>query len=179
MVGFRAIALPVLLLFSVVACGPATDRSEPARDSAGAAAPDEHSAAGHSPAAEGGEALLPIMQRLGGEMNALTYALMTDDAETVARSAAAIAAHAPVSAAELDRVRTVLQADMARFEAVDESVHIAAARLREAAQSRKPDLVVQRLGEVQRGCVSCHAQFREQLRTNGGPTAAPGRPASR
>ena len=187
MVRFRASVLLASLLFTVVACGPAEDRSDAARDSAAATdadsltlvaggAPDEHAggseagdghaAGGHAAAGGEGQALLPIMQRLGSEMTALTHALMTDDYETVTRSAAAIAEHAPISAKELERIHAVLGADMARFEAVDESVHVASLRLHAAARARQLDQVVERLGEVQRGCVSCHVRFRERLRTN-------------
>ena len=135
---------------------------------AGEHAAGEHAAAGQAAAGEGGQALLPIMQKLGSEMTALTYALMTDDYETVQRSAAAIADHAPISAEELERIHSVLGPEMAKFEAVDESVHVASVRLNEAARARQLDQVVERLGEVQRGCVSCHAQFRERLLTNRG-----------
>ena len=132
-------------------------------------APEEHStrdsSAGHGAPTEDGQALLPIMQKLGSEMTTLTYALMTDDYETVTRSAAAIAEHAPISAEELERIHTELGGDMAAFEAVDESVHVASVRLHEAAQARQRGLIVERLGNVQRGCVSCHTQFRELLRT--------------
>lgn len=165
-------------LLAVPACGSSSDRAveehATGQDSAshaagvdtGAQAADAHSSPGHAAAGEGGQALLPIMQRLGSEMNALTYALMTDDHEGVARSAAAIAEHAPISAEELERIHAVLGADMAAFEAVDESVHVASVRLHEAARARQLPLVVERLSEVQRGCVSCHMQFRERLRTN-------------
>jgi len=121
-------------------------------------AASEHAASAHAAEGEGGMALLPIMQGLGTSMTALTYALMTDDHATVAKSASAIATHAPISAEELQRIARVLGSDMRVFEAVDESVHVASVRL--------PDQVVTRLGEVQRGCVSCHAQFRERLRAD-------------
>jgi cytochrome c556 len=141
----------------------------PATDSAsGADTTGGHSATGHAATREAGQPLLPIMQKLGSDMTALTYALMTDDHETVARSAAAIAEHAPIAPEDLARIKTELGPDMAAFEAVDESVHVASVRLHEAARAREPRLVVQRLGEVQRGCVSCHARFRERLRTNRG-----------
>ena len=129
-------------------------------------AASEHAASAHAAEGEGGMALLPIMQGLGTSMTALTYALMTDDHATVAKSASAIATHAPISAEELQRIARVLGSDMRAFEAVDESVHVASVRLHEAAQARQPDQVVTRLGEVQRGCVSCHAQFRERLRAD-------------
>lgn len=187
----RLLTIPSLacLLLVVTACEQPADRAGSGGDSRSSAAPDSlataagveadehasdehaaggHSATGHAAPGAGGQALLPIMQRLGSDMNALTYALMTEDHETVMRSAAAMAEHAPISAAEVERIHTTLGPDMAAFEAVDESVHVAAVRLHEAARARRPDLVVQRLGEVQSGCVSCHAMFRDRLRTDGG-----------
>lgn len=166
------LSLAVLLL-GAGACERGTNQADDGGDSiasspgpqAGESA-GEHGAAGH--AATGGEALRPIMQRLGGEMTTLTYALMTEDYQTVERSAGAIAQHAPISADELERLHTVLGPDMTRFEAVDESVHVASVRLHDAARERQPGRVIELLGEVQRGCVSCHVQFRERLRTDRG-----------
>ena len=131
-----------------------------------AQAGSDHAAGGHASAEGEATTLLPIMQRLGSNMTALTYALMTDDREGVEKQAAAIAAHAPISATELERIQRVLGPDMAKFEAVDESVHVASVRLHDATQSSWGVGVVDRLGDVQRGCVSCHSQFRERLRTN-------------
>ena len=161
-----------LLLVSLLVVAPACDQPADRADRApeAPATQDEHDSGGHPADAHGaadqeGQALLPIMQRLGVEMTRLTHALMTDDHETVERSAAAIAEHAPISAAEIERLRRTLGPDMAAFEALDESVHVASVRLRDAARERRLDLVVERLGAVQRGCVACHAQFRERLRT--------------
>ena len=167
------------LLLIASGCEQPANRSDSASETVAASTPDptlaspageggeaaEHGAGGHAAAGEG-EALLPIMQRLGSEMTTLTYALMTDDYQTVERSAAAIAEHAPISAEELERIHGILGSDMARFEAGDESVHVASVRLHEAAQARQPGAVVGRLGEVQRGCVSCHVQFRDRLLSN-------------
>ena len=173
------------LIFMGTACnrsadrpGPAADAGSSSRDSSPAAGVSatgerpaaEHAGEGHDADGHGadaaGQALLPIMQRLGSHMATLTHALMTDDYQAVERSAAGIAEHVPISAAELERIRRALGPDMPVFEAVDESVHVASVRLRDVARERRLGLVVERLGEVQRGCVSCHAQFRERLRTD-------------
>ncbi len=77
--------------------------------------PGASGAAGHTAAEEAGQVLLPIMQRLGTEMTPLTRALMMDDFAAVTRSAAAIAEHAPISGEELERIHSVLGADMAAF----------------------------------------------------------------
>lgn len=160
-----------LLMLAATACSQPADEAEE-HDTAAALSPDSAatdapSGAGHA-AAEGGQALLPIMQRLGADMVALTHALMTDDYETVTQRAEAVANHAPISAEELERIHGLLGEDMARFEALDESVHEASVRLHEAARAREPASIAERLGEVQQGCVACHVQFRERLRTNRG-----------
>lgn len=126
--------------------------------------------AGHAHGAEGeGEALLPIMQRLGSLMVSLTHGLMTDDDSTVARSAAAIAQHAPIAAEELERISSVLGSDMAEFVRLDEEVHEQSVLLSNAAAAGQIDEVLTQLNQVQRGCVACHALFRERLRTSSAP----------
>jgi cytochrome c556 len=99
-------------------------------------------------------------------MTALTYGLMTDDGAMVATSAAAIAEHAPIATDDLERIHGVLGTDMAEFERLDAAVHDASVRLHEAAADGRTADVLTRLTEVQRGCVACHTQFRERLRTN-------------
>ena len=116
-----------------------------------------------------GDALLPIMQRLGSAMTAITVALMTDDAAQVAASAAAIAAHAPLAASELERIKATLGDAMAEFVRLDDAVHRDALRLHDAAKGADTDLVLARLNEVQRGCIACHVRFREPLRTSRAP----------
>jgi len=123
--------------------------------------------AGHAHAGEGeGESLLLIMQKLGTHMTALTYGLMTDDSAMVANGAESIAEHAPIAPEEIERIHGVLGTDMAEFERLDEAVHTASVRLRDAAAAGRTQDVLTLLGEVQRGCVACHSQFRERLLTN-------------
>ena len=124
---------------------------------------DAHAAHGRADGA--GERLLPIMQRLGSNMTALTHALMVEDHATVRQHAAAIAGHAPISAAEIERIHGELGADAAEFERLDVAVHGAAERLHHASEGNDPAAVAAALAEVQRGCVECHTKFRERLRT--------------
>lgn len=172
------------LLFAAACGGGEPERAQPQPDGSAqdAAADASHDTpdtmadtgamepAGHGHGEAGtGEELLPIMQRLGAEMASLTHGLMTDDAELVARSAAAIAEHAPIAPEELERIQRGLGDDMAEFEQLDASVHAASVRLSEAAAAHRTGDVLTRLNEAQRGCVACHARFRERLRTNPAP----------
>ncbi len=122
----------------------------------------------HAHAAEPGEGrtLLAIMQDLGVQMASLTHGIMTEDTALVARSAAAIAEHAPIAPEELERIHTALGADTPEFERLDTEVHEASVALHEAAGAGRMGDVLDRLHEVQRGCVACHTSFRQRLLTN-------------
>ncbi|HLT47001.1 MAG TPA: cytochrome c [Rubricoccaceae bacterium] len=115
-----------------------------------------------------GEALplRPIMQQLGAAMTGFTQALWLEDYARMATFSDAIVNHPPISAEELQRIRSALGPEMDRFVAADEAVHEAALRLHEAVEARDLDAVLGRLGEVQVGCMACHAPFRERLRTD-------------
>ena len=146
--------------------GQRSAANRPDTQAVAAPAPDTAHASAHAHPAEGeGEPLLRIMQRLGTRMSALTYGLMTDDSAMVTTSAAAIAEHAPIAADDLERIRGVLGADMAEFERLDAAVHEGSVRLHDAAAAGRTADVLTGLTEVQRGCVACHSQFRERLRS--------------
>ena len=148
-----------------LAVAPTTADSSPRTlDSAGKATAAEPAGHAHAGAGEG-EALLVIMQKLGTSMTALTYGLMTDDAAMVATNAAAIAEHAPIAPAELERIHAALGGEMAEFERLDEAVHTASVQLHQSAEAGLTQDVLSRLAEVQRGCVACHVKFRERLKT--------------
>lgn len=144
----------------------AADRAQDT--SAGPATADRHDAAathGHAAAPGEGVPLLAIMQKLGADIMTLTYALMSEDNEQVANSAHDMAEHAPIAAEDVERIHQELGAEMTEFERLDEQVHRASVSLHEAAAAGQMDVVLERLGEVQRGCIQCHSQFRERLRT--------------
>lgn len=109
--------------------------------------------------------LLPIMMRLAANMTGFTNALWTEDFEAMTKYATGISAHPNISADELERIESILGAEAEAFEVADEEVHQASVRLREAAEARDMDAVLEQLAAVQSGCVGCHNRFRERLRT--------------
>lgn len=163
------------LALALSACEPAVDRPEvepgvqsevQSPDSAirtSATDPDGHDA--HAAPAGEGELLLTIMQRLGSDMVRLTLALVTEDRTALSEAAEAIATHPAIAPEEIERIHGALGAEMVTFEEIDEAVHQASATLRDVARTGDLQDVVRQLGEVQSGCVACHAQFRERLRT--------------
>ena len=110
--------------------------------------------------------LRPIMQQLGVAMAGFTQAMWLEEYEAMEAYAEDIAGHPHLSDEELQRIRAELGQEMEDFIAVDEAVHDASVRLHAAAEARDMDGVLQQLGEVQAGCMSCHTRFRERLRTD-------------
>lgn len=110
--------------------------------------------------------LRPIMQQLGANMAGLTYALWLEDYEQMASYADDIADHTHISEEELQRIQDELGQEMDRFLEADEAVHEASVRLHETVESRNVDRILQQLNEVQVGCMACHTQFRQRLRTD-------------
>lgn len=149
-----------------IACERTAEHADSAQVESTHAATQEATAhAGVPDSAHDALPLRPIMQQLSNEMAKLTAALWTEDYAAMSASASAIANHAHISAEELSRVSGILGSDMTAFETIDSEVHETAMRLHEVVQTRDADAIVLALGTVQRGCVTCHARFRERLRT--------------
>jgi cytochrome c556 len=120
--------------------------------------------AGHG-AGQEPQALLPIMLGMSADLAGLLQAMWLDDYDGLSERARRLAQHAPISAAEIARVESVLGAEMKAFEAADAVMHSAAVRMSEAADARNIDRLLEDLAAVQRGCVECHNTFRTRLRT--------------
>lgn len=178
----RTITTVLLAVFLASACAGAGDdtpdddghsASDAQSSGAQAGEPDDHADSepghGHGTAEPGeGQTLLAIMQKLGVDMTLLTHGIMTEDTALVARSAADVAAHPDIAPEEVERIHAELGSAMAEFERLDAEVHEASVALSESARTGRFSDVLDRLHQVQRGCVDCHTQFRERLRTNPG-----------
>lgn len=110
-------------------------------------------------------ALRPIMQRLSTDMAGLAQAIWFEDYGAMTTVSAAVADHTHISDEELQRIEAELGAEMTTFNEMDEAVHEASVRLHNAAANQQLDQVLDLFSEVQRGCVACHTEFRERLRT--------------
>jgi cytochrome c556 len=172
----------MLLFAALLTLACVNERDEPSAEgvppAGGEQAADAHAPApgdhaeethGHTAAVPGeGQTLLVIMQKLGVDMAALTHGIMAEDTALVARSADEVAAHPAIAPGEVERIHTELGASMSEFERLDAAVHEESVALRDAARAGDMDEVLNRLHEVQRGCVRCHTQFRQRLRTSPG-----------
>jgi hypothetical protein len=150
------VAVTILAFVAVAACGRSEDRT--VENDAHA----DTTVIGHDH--EDPMALQPIMQRLAADMAGLHSALWVEDFPAVEARAAAIADHAHISEEEILRLERELGPELEAFHHADESVHEAAVRMHEAAAGGDVPALLDRLAEVQRGCVDCHARFRERVR---------------
>lgn len=162
-------------LLSLAGCEKAPEPAPPGSSDRARDAPSESAAAGndtperprdHTDVNVESLPLLPIMLRMSADMAGLMQALWVESYEDLATHARAIAAHAQISAEELDRIESELGPEMEAFEAADEAVHQASLRMQDAAEAGDIDAFLGHLATVQRGCVGCHSRFRERLRTN-------------
>ena len=152
------------------AAEPGLPGGDPARDAASGSAavgPEkpEHPR-DHTDANAESLPLLPIMLRMQADMAGLMHALWVESYADMSTHARAIAAHAQISAEELDRIQSELGSEMAAFEAADEAVHEASLRMQDSAEAEDLEAFLEHLATVQRGCVGCHTSFRERLRTS-------------
>lgn len=115
--------------------------------------------------AETPQVLRPIMQHLAVDMSGLAGALWMENYDEMAARSAAIAGHNEISPAELQRIERILGRETPAFDSVDMQVHLAAERMHAAAQAKNLDAFLTAYSDVQRGCTSCHTQFRARLRT--------------
>ena len=153
-------------MVGTAACqSPAPDSAEAPGDTV-LARTDTGRAAVSDSTSRGGLPLLTIMQQLSADMSGFTYALWLEDYQQMAAYADDIVKHPNMTPEEVQRIKAELGSEMDGFLAADSVVHHGALRLQEAAEARDLDLILKRLNELQRGCVSCHTQYREQLRSN-------------
>lgn len=110
--------------------------------------------------------LKAVMKHLGMEMHHISDGLLVADYEQVARAASTISGHGHLSKEDEARIASHLGKEMVQFQNADELVHHRALELAQAAKSRSATLTAQRYGELISGCVACHAQFQERLRTH-------------
>lgn len=166
--------LLTLCLYALAGCEKAAEPDPPGVDP-GHDAPSKSAAGGHEEPEHPRDhtdvsaeslPLLPIMLRMQADMAGLMQALWVESYADLATHARAIAAHAHISAAELDRIQSELGSEMPAFEAADEAVHEASLRMLDSAEAENLEAFLEHLATVQRGCVGCHTRFRERLRTS-------------
>jgi len=163
----KRVTVGLLAAALLLACNRTPDNARPADSTTAAAAVaghDAHIAAGDS-TARAPQALRPIMQRLAVDMSGLAGALWMENYDEMTARSAAIAEHGNISAEELQRIERILGRETAAFDSADMRVHLAAQRMHAAAQAKDMDAFLTAYGDVQRGCTSCHTQFRARLRT--------------
>lgn len=172
----RLLIVPVLLVM-INGCGdPAPDRETlsrtdpvtPADPATPAAVESDHDHADGEPMA-----FLAIMRQLSVDLNAFTHALWLEDYAQMSERARAIAHHPPTDPADRERFQQILGDEWAGFQEADHVVHEASEELHEAVEEGDLGAILDRLNDLQRGCVSCHTDFRDRLLSEGSTVRRP------
>ncbi|MBT8077643.1 MAG: hypothetical protein KJO31_03660 [Gammaproteobacteria bacterium] len=107
--------------------------------------------------------LKEIMQDLRDNLVEITDGLLVDDFERVARGAAGVAQHAPISAPQAKQIAAALGPEMPAFKQFDEQVHALSLAIASAASDQDRDAVIVNYRRMVDGCVACHAAFKERV----------------
>ena len=110
------------------------------------------------------QALLQIMREMGQNLNAVTGGMLSDDYDAMAAAAQSIADHPQPSMEERRIIIGGLGADAGKFRQGDQVVHDAALALKQAAEQKDGELLVERYTNLVGGCMSCHDSFRTRVR---------------
>lgn len=161
---------PIVLMLatlSVVACRPSA--TEEPGDSSSADPGEVEVPSARADQAASTRAALPglftIMAGLQDDMAGLERSLWREDFDSLAARATAIADHPTVPAEEARAIAGVLGPDMADFKRRDTEVHDLAVEIGDLAEARRLDEILAAKAELVQGCVGCHTQFRERIRT--------------
>lgn len=105
-----------------------------------------------------------IMQELEADYLRLTNALLVDDFKGLEESATAIQTH-PLPDEIVAAIKKKLGRNFRSFERADEQTHQRAADLVKRAAAKDISGSAKASGGIMDGCVSCHKQFRAELRS--------------
>lgn len=110
------------------------------------------------------QSLLHIMREMGQNLNDVTGGMLRDDYDAVAAAAQSIANHPQPPMEERLIIIGGLGADAGKFRQDDQIVHDAALALKQAAERKNGELLVERYTNLIGGCMSCHGGFRTRVR---------------
>ncbi len=107
--------------------------------------------------------LQSIMRLISANMGIINEGIYTEDYHLIEEGAAAINDHPPLSPVSLELVKSTLGPRMQAFQEYDNIVHGHADTIKVAAQQKNMQKVLDSYQIVQKGCVSCHAAFRNEI----------------
>ncbi|MEX2584838.1 MAG: hypothetical protein WD315_00500 [Balneolaceae bacterium] len=110
-----------------------------------------------------------IMRLLSADIQLINEGIYTENYNLIEQGAAAINEHPPLSEETRSLLQETLGNRMQAFGQYDKLVHDTADSLRNVAQHQDMGRVLEQYQIIQRGCVSCHEVFRNEIvqaRTN-------------
>ena len=108
--------------------------------------------------------LKPLMVELAQDMDRIATGLWHGDYDLIQQGARGIAQHPTIPPSQLATIKTALGDPFSTFVEYDKTVHRTASTLVDAAEAKNWTKVLKAQERLQRGCVTCHTAFRDQLR---------------
>jgi hypothetical protein len=105
-----------------------------------------------------------VMQRLMMDMHTVTLGIYLENYETIYSGAHAVASHPKIIMEQRKEIAGILGNQMKSFAAFDMVVHHHSDSLAMAAKNRDMQNILRHYQIVQKGCISCHATFRDKIK---------------
>lgn len=107
--------------------------------------------------------LVPMMQLLLEDVNAVNQGIYTEDFKMIEKGAKNIAEHPVMTEEDKRLVKTVLGEEIKQFVAFDMIVHHHADSMAMTARQRNMEGVLKHYRIIQQGCVDCHTSYRTEI----------------
>ncbi|MFB6285427.1 MAG: cytochrome c [Candidatus Bipolaricaulia bacterium] len=105
-----------------------------------------------------------LMVELAQDMARVNDGIWHGDRTMIADGAQAIADHPEILPSQMETLKEKLGERFSGFVGLDQAVHDMAAELAQSAPKADMRAIVQSYGQLQQGCVSCHAGYRDEVR---------------
>lgn len=108
--------------------------------------------------------LKPLMVGLAQDMDRIATGLWYEDYDLIQQGAQGIAQHPKIPPSQIATIKKTLGDQFSTFVQYDKTVHRTASTLVNAAEAKNWSDVMKAHERLQRGCLSCHTAYRDQLR---------------
>lgn len=105
-----------------------------------------------------------LMVELAQDMTRINDGIWRSDRTMIADGAQAIADHPKILPSQMETLKEKLGERFSGFVQLDQAVHDMAAELVESAPKADMNAILQSSGQLQQGCVACHAGYRDEAR---------------
>jgi len=112
--------------------------------------------------------LLSIMAQLESDVNMISRGIWRHNFQMIKKGANNIAHHPKIPNRQVKRIKEILSPEQFQnFKKTDQQVHQSAIKIAEFATSKNFQKTTDQFIKMERGCISCHIDLRNDIRSSG------------